>query len=155
MMQPEAWKEIGTTVQNIWNVAGPVVGLYIGARLSRSSDRRKWLSDNRATECKEVLKIMATTIHLMFEAQHRLEINLPDIKESERVKETYNESLNVLQYRLFIADDVRKHQIRERWVKLVREYNTTHDHKTCQREYETLQQVIVKMALDSSPKLER
>jgi hypothetical protein len=151
MMQPETWKAIGAAVQTLWNVAGPVVGLYIGARLTRSSDRKKWLNDNRAAECREILKAMATTIHLMFTAQTHYERNLILPEDEKKVNDSYNECVAIMQYRIFIAKDVKKHQLEKRWIKIIREYSAKREYKEAQQAYDELQEIVVKMALEDSP----
>jgi hypothetical protein len=157
MTQPETWNAIISLAGSLWRALGPLitggVGLYIGAKLSRSSERKKWLSDHRATECREVLEAMALTIHFLFAAQRNKEFNLPDNGDSQRVNEAYLKCLAIMQYRIFIARDVKKLDLRERWVRIVRDYTENRQHKVCQEAYEELQETIVRMALEEPSEL--
>jgi hypothetical protein len=40
----------------IWSVVGPIVGLFIGNYLSRSSQRRQWIADSQKQEYMELLR---------------------------------------------------------------------------------------------------
>jgi hypothetical protein len=151
MVQTETWRTIVNHADTFWKALGPLItgaiGLYFGARLSRSSDRKKWLSDHRAAECREVLEAMAMTIHFLFAAERNKELNKPAKEDEDRVNESYLKCLAILQHRIFIARDVKQLRIRERWVKIVTDYSVNRQHKPCQDAYEELQDVIVKIAL--------
>ncbi|MGC1187778.1 MAG: hypothetical protein WA871_10330 [Candidatus Acidiferrales bacterium] len=149
MIQPETWKTIGGGLEHTWNVTGPLVGVVIGALLARSWDRRKWLDDNRASESRELLRIFTLTIHHLFSAQHSLEANLSTqfAAERELANDTYNESLRVLQDRIFVAKDVKQHKLRERWVQANTDYRLRQDGPKFQADYEGIQETILEMVL--------
>ena len=141
------WINVYEIAGKVWPILGPFAGLLLGAWLSRSGDRRKWLNDNRASECRDIIKAFATTIDLMFVVQRNLASNTPDRGETRARDYAYNECLKILQDRIFVWKDIQKHHVQERWVNLVRDYSLRKDHRECQRAYEEIRKTIVEMAM--------
>jgi hypothetical protein len=131
-----------------------LAGVVIGALLARSWGRRKWLDDNRASECRELLRAFTLTIHHVFKASNYLEAAIGSAAHEElRLgNDAYNESLRLMQDRIFIAKDIEHFKLRQRWVTINKEYLIRKDHLAFQHAYEEIQDTIVNMALNDSSK---
>jgi hypothetical protein len=58
MIHPETWKAIHDGVNGVWAVAGPLVGVFVGAYIANRNHRKHWLADNKREEYREVLAAM-------------------------------------------------------------------------------------------------
>jgi hypothetical protein len=142
------WTAVLKYAKATWVVIGPLVGVLIGVFLGRSWDRKKWLNDHRALECRELLKAMSETVSLRFEtARAAAENQFREAEIQATATAAYNESLRVLQDRVFTAKDVEELQLRERWVQIVRDHVNSSDHQAFQSAYEEIKQTLVDLAV--------
>jgi hypothetical protein len=146
MTHPEIWKALEKSLQPAWNVIGPFVGIGIGAILGRSWDRKKWLSDQRALECRELLNAMAKTVTALFVVGKALGPGFASAEQLEAAENAYNDSIRTFQDRVFIVKEIEELQLREDWVAMVRGYQATSDHKRLQIDYENMKTTIVIIA---------
>jgi hypothetical protein len=103
-------------VKYVWPAIGPLLGVLVGAYLAKSSDRKKWLSENRKQECQELLgAITACAVKL-----------LSDFPHGYAVEEYagYLKTIEVFHTRIFIAEEVEKEKLEERWTSAVGDFGT-------------------------------
>jgi len=91
MIQPETLKAIGDGLKTAWASVGPLVGVLIGAMLTRAWDRRKWINENRKQEYRELLTTLTSACTALIDnAQHlfkaRLNKSLREVRISSPFK---------------------------------------------------------------------
>jgi hypothetical protein len=121
-MQPEAWKQIGEFLKSTVPLIGVFGGLFVGAILTRSAERKKWLNDCRKDEFKELLTTLTgASMALISEYDGgraaRIYFRPEDVWEPH---DSYMKSLRVLKDRIFIADDLEKLKVFERWTEAMK-----------------------------------
>ena len=137
MIQPQTLKtifEYGT---------GPLVGfvgVLVGARLSRSWDRVKWIKDNRTQECRELLTAITHAATLI------LDRGMVEGPSSPNRYEAYLESLKVFKSRLFIAKEVEEYKLLDSWAHAVNDFGSSGDRHKFDDTLEGIIQRIVEMA---------
>ena len=114
--------------------------------LGRSWDRKKWLNDKRAEECKELVQAFAHAVSCIFDAEHARQEGRLDLGQTTRADTAYNEALRTLKDRMFISRDIEYLKIGKAWVELVRGFYGDHDHKKFQAGYEFLRDIVIRLA---------
>src|SRR5437899_7589534 len=67
MLQPETLKALGEGLKTAWASVGPLVGVIIGAMLTRAWDRRKWINENRKQEYRELLTTLTSACTVLID----------------------------------------------------------------------------------------
>src|SRR5712691_8008329 len=114
-MSQEHWELIAKAAAAMWPVIGALVGVVIGALLTRSWDRKKWLNDNRKQEYRELLTSLTNACSAMIDNFHAKGASLQTEAQREATKEEYFKSLRVLKDRIFIAEEVEQMNLFDRW----------------------------------------
>lgn len=117
MTQHDTWKWIQDNVRAAWSAVGPLVGVLVGAWLTRSGDHKKWINDNRKEEYRELVTALTSSAMRWIEDLKRLEMGrdgLPDTGER------YMHSLQTIQDRIFIAKELGELNVFDRWGNLVK-----------------------------------
>jgi hypothetical protein len=140
MVNPERWKAIADYSGKAWSAVGPLVGILIGARLARSSERKHWLADNRKTECRELLTSISHAATLT--------LNIGKGTSRQEAYEAYLNSVRMFKDRIFIAVEVDDQKILDTWAYGVHDYG---DAKITEREFsdriEKVREAIINIAL--------
>jgi hypothetical protein len=148
MIQPQTWKAIHDSIAPVWSVVGPFVGIGIGAWLGCSWDRKKWIKDKRAEECKELLTAMTKVLDIAMEARSLKDKGNP--KFNEVVAAGWAEErkcLIVLQDRIFIQKELRENTVRKLWSTLVTDFLQDGDDKKFSMRINELKHIIIGIAL--------
>lgn len=102
-------------IEKIWSVIGPLVGVLIGAGLTRSWQRKQWVLENKKSEYRELISVLSRSYHSIV-------ANLPTTQaavtspETERaLGEDWVAGLQVIEDRVFIDKEVRDAKIRAQW----------------------------------------
>ena len=106
---------VSTIVLGVWAAVGPLVGVRYGDELSQRSNRRQWLADERTKEWRELLGILTTSMTTIIQCrqgERTVEMRQEDLRASVAAGE-------VLSNRLFIAKEVRRRQLLDRWREAV------------------------------------
>ena len=101
----------------------PLVGVLVGAAFVRSPprDRRKWLNDNRKEEYRELITALTDAATAMMErVESRDGAHIQLVERTLRIRRgetgaVVSNQLKVLQDRLFIAAEIEKMKLFDRW----------------------------------------
>jgi hypothetical protein len=104
MVQPETWRAI-------WTAGGPILGLFIGAFLTRSWDRNKWINDNRKQEYRELLTVLTTS---SVDVENSAS-NADDLDLKAAANRAVSAFHRVVYDRIFIAAEVEEMKLMQRW----------------------------------------
>jgi hypothetical protein len=116
MIQPDTWKAIDDYSSKAWSVLGPLVGVLIGAWLTRRGDFKNWERENRKEECREL--IIAIT-HAA-----TLAINVGSGTSGDEAYNAYLETVKTIHDRIFIAADIEKAEILDIWAYAVSDFGS-------------------------------
>jgi len=108
MLQPDTWNILLAG-------SGSILGLFIGAYLSRSWDRNKWLNDNRKSEYKELLTAITTASVSIIKSASEAD----DFDVRKQANEANTEFHRVVNDRIFIASELEEIKIVQRWDEAV------------------------------------
>jgi hypothetical protein len=126
----------------------PLAGIVIGHALTRSWQRKQWVLDNKKQEYRELL----TTLTRCHAAITRLTslvetpMVIPDRNRSvdyNSLVETHAEALNVIRDRIFIADNVKRMDILNRWLQATKLYQEQQDVTAFRTRFEAISDLIV------------
>jgi hypothetical protein len=123
----------------VWPAVGPLIGVLVGAYLAKSSDRKKWLSENRKQECQELLgAITACAVKI-----------LSDFGLAQDIEQyaAYLKTIEVFHTRIFIAEEVEKEKLEERWAAAVHEFGLTWMKKNFDEALEEIRGKIIRIAM--------
>lgn len=144
MLQPETLKVLGDGLKNAWASVGPLVGVIIGAMLTRAWDRRKWINENRKQEYRELLTTLTTACTALIDNAQTL-VQTP--AEQIAARDEYFKSLRVLQDRIFIANEISKMNLFDRWGTAMKDLQETKDFRKFEDSFEIMRSEIVKHAM--------
>jgi hypothetical protein len=114
MIEPATWKAIAEYSGKVWTALGPLVGVLIGAWLTRTGDRKKWERENRKEECRELITAISHAA--------TLQINVGNGTSERQVYEAYLESVRTFHDRIFIAKDIEGTKLLDSWAYAVNEF---------------------------------
>jgi hypothetical protein len=103
-----------------WSGVGPLVGVLIGAWLSRSWQQRHWARDNRKAEYRELINCLSQNAHLLMRSLGPSVGGLTD-EELWGNDGAASRGYNVISDRLFIAEVMKRENVRDRWLSLVKQ----------------------------------
>jgi hypothetical protein len=108
-------------------LAGPLLGIFIGAYLTRRGQRRQWVTDNRVAEWRELLITLAKSMTVTKQAN----VEPEDQKlKFERLQINYKartQAADVLLSRIFIAKEIKELNLANRWITLLQEFEVHKD----------------------------
>jgi len=110
-----------------WSSIGPLVGVAVGAWLSRSWQRKQWVRDSKAAEYRELISSLSQCAHALMD---KFNSNFPggtftsgaDLIELDGAE---SRAYNTISDRLFIADVMKREKVRERWLTVIRQTEGT------------------------------
>ncbi len=103
-----------------------LLGVSLGAYLTRSWQRKQWLLDSKKAEYRELLSVLSQAAHYILNNSPHLEQPNPlgSLKsgEQERLSDgAADRGHAIISDRIFIADAMAREKIEQRWVKVVKE----------------------------------
>jgi|SRR5580692_3142278 hypothetical protein len=114
-MNSETWKSIHDTVVGIWSVAGPLLGVFIGAYIANRNQRKQWIADNKRAEYREVLGVTSKVLMTYLNA----ELSSPDLRAWHMDHpEALVSIVEVFGSRIFTASVLRKLRLTDRFVEV-------------------------------------
>jgi hypothetical protein len=96
----------------VWAVIAPLVGIFLGHYLTRSWQREQWLRDSRKEEFRELLTTLTRSYRTM----------VLDPNTIRTFWEANGTALNVIRDRIYIAEDLKRHDIFESWLFAVSDF---------------------------------
>jgi len=144
LTQPETLKAIGDGLKTAWASVGPLVGVIICAMLTRVWDRRKWINENRKQEYRELLTTLTSACTALIDNAQAL-VQSP--AEQIFARDEYFKSLRVLQDRIFIAEEIGKMNLFDRWGEAMKDLQQTKDFRKFEDSFEVMKNEIVKHAM--------
>lgn len=142
MIQPDTWKLIGEYSNRAWTPLGPLVGVLIGAWLTRSGDREKWERENRKEECRELITAISHAA--------TLQINLGNGTSERQAYEAYLDSIKTIHDRIFIAEAIEQRDILNLWAHSVHDFGKKKiDAATFSDRVEKIRKTIVNLVVQA------
>jgi hypothetical protein len=145
MLQPQTITAISEGVKAAWASVGPLVGVIIGAMLTRAWDRRKWINENRKQEYRELLTTLTSACTALIDNAQLL-VQTP--ADAIYARDEYFKSLRVLQDRIFIASEIQKLNLFDRWGTAMKDLQETKDVHKFEDGFEVMRSEIVKHAMN-------
>jgi len=145
MIQPETWKAAAETVVRVWSLVGPLAGVLVGAWLARWWDKRKWVNDNRKEEYRELVTALTTAAMGLIEKYQAVEYLVSGEKLKE-IQSAYMETLRIIQDRIFIAGEMERMKIFDRWGESVKTLNKDMDFRKFEDAFDIIKKEIVTAA---------
>lgn len=136
-------KATGEALKSAWAVVAPIVGILIGWLLTRSWDRRKWINENRKQEYRELLTALTNACTVLID---NVQTVVHSHAEQSLAWDEYLKSLRVLQDRIFIASEIAKMNLFDRWGNAVKELTETKDFRKFEDNFEVMKKEIVRQA---------
>jgi hypothetical protein len=129
-----------------WAAIGPLGGVLVGAYLSRSWDRQKWMNDNRKQEFKELIEALTdSATALMKEQAIRDSSDIFEYNDPEaRVK--HGNALKIIKSRIYISQDMKEMNLFDRWTESIKLMLDTASIHHFEITYENLKDEIIKRA---------
>ena len=126
-----------------------VGGVLMGHYLTRSWQREQWLLDRRKEEYRELICALST----VFTNMQRFGTSIGDRDFNIRLAQTNADSYRVIRDRIFIADEIAKAHIMERWYSILgaAEKDQHAAWRTFADGYEELAKKLVQMAVSPPP----
>jgi hypothetical protein len=140
----ETLKAIGEGLKTAWASVGPLVGVLIGALLARFWDRRKWINENRKQEYRELLTTLTSACTALIDNAQAV-VQTPT--EQIFARDEYFKSLRVLQDRIFIANEIGKMNLFDRWGTAMKDLQETKNFRKFEDSFEVMRNEIVKQAM--------
>src|SRR6266850_564830 len=128
----------------VWASVGPLVGVLVGALLARSWDRRKWINENRKQKYRELLTTLTSACIAVIDNAQAI-VQSP--AEQIFARDEYFKSLRVLQDRIFIANEIGKMNLFDRWGTAMKDLQETKDFRKFEDSFEVMKNEIVKEAM--------
>ena len=125
-MNPTPGESFASTVSSVWLAVGPLVGVCIGAYLTKRWQRSQWIADHKRGEYRKLLSTLAETFVSI------TKLRAPGLalgpREQRRLFNLEARAGVVILDRIFIADEVKKMDLLRRWNQALREYDHTLNH---------------------------
>ena len=98
----------------LWGAIGPLAGILVGHYLTRSWQQQQWKMDRRKEEFRELLTSLSESIAAEMRIDRHKEV--PTSKNMKVLEELQSQCFRVIHDRIFIAADVARLNISERWI---------------------------------------
>jgi len=126
-------------------IVGALAGIVIGHFLTRSSQHRQWIRDNRKQEYRELLSSISDAYLHIVQIKPGLGWEKEAYLRTEQVKA---DSFRVLHDRIFIAQEIKDADIMPLWLWVINLEKFPGKSEESQKEFMSLTAKLVEMALN-------
>jgi hypothetical protein len=103
----------------LWGTIGTLLGVLIGAWLTRSWQRKQWVLDSKKAEYRELISTLSESYHTIVRLLPVLGgISAMTPEEYTALSERWVAGMKVVEDRIFIDGEVRAANIRESWMQV-------------------------------------
>jgi hypothetical protein len=135
---------VGKIAGVVWLVAGPLVGIYIGAQIANRNQREQWLAENEKQEYKELLTALTQAFTGLIDLS--LPVNVIGPEEQQGLSNLERQAMEVIEDRFFIADKIKGMKLLKRWNEATRDFDRTHDRESFARTFGEIKRSIMDAA---------
>ncbi len=143
-----------TTLLAVWSSIASLVGVLVGAWLTRSWQLRQWVLEGKKAEYRELISTLSESYHTIV----RLlpsgggGISAMSAEQYQAAEQAWVAGVRVIEDRIFIDREVRAGNIRESWMQVA-----DFDLQKLGAQWKDLHDVLVRMAhqdlgIESGPK---
>jgi hypothetical protein len=117
-MDPATLKQLGESAGRAWLAVGPLVGVLVGSWLTTRTQRKHWLMDNKRAEYRKLLTTLSSC-GTRFAMIYGVGPTGLSPNEQRKLARAAEQSGNVIYNRLFIADEMKRLNVMNRWKQTV------------------------------------
>jgi hypothetical protein len=117
MMNTQTLETIGSFLGRAWSGLGPLLGVGIGAWLTRAWQRKQWELDSKKAEYRELISTLSQNIHAIATTHLDAERNATE-EQKRSIMDGYLAGMNSIEDRIFIDKKIRAAKIGELWEQL-------------------------------------
>ena len=104
----------------LWHSVGQLMlGIFVGAYLTRSWQRKQWILDGKRTEYRELLTVLSESVYCMLHNSPHLGIGIfTAATTGEQERKSYEADIkarSAIEDRILIAAFIRNQNVLERW----------------------------------------
>jgi hypothetical protein len=132
---------------------GSLIGVLVGGTLACAGgvatqllqgqrEHRRWIAENRRDECRELLGALATEYIMAFRHQNLS----PSESLTEEDKKILNATLHIFETRIFVADEIQRGDLYQRWQVARVTFNDTGKFQPFETEYHAVRNAIITFA---------
>jgi hypothetical protein len=130
-----------------FGIVSAFVGGLINQRMTRNAQHEQWFMDQRKEEWRELLTALAEALRSLL----RLRIAAGLDSDDERaIVAVQSNTFRVIRDRIFIAADVERLNIENRWSKACMDHHKSLDPVELGKQYDILRREIVNIATDAT-----
>ena len=145
-MSQSHWELIGKVLTGMWAAIGPLIGVLVGAYIANRNQRKQWLADNKKQEYRELLTSVTSASTALIENAQAAAGNANTRTQQVAAKEEYFKAIRTLQDRIFIAEELAKINLFDRWGTAMKALVETKNVHKFEDSFEEMKKEIVKMA---------
>lgn len=139
--------QIHAAIVAMWYSVGQLLlGIFVGAYVSRYGQRKQWVLDGKKTEYRELLSTLAQCTHTILKnwsVPIARDLSMQSGEQERASFEARIEGQRIIEDRIFIAQRIQKEKIRERWQHLIGVKDILQFHSGM----DELHQMLIKAAL--------
>lgn len=103
----------------LWHSVGQLLlGIFVGAYLTRSWQRKQWILDGKRTEYRELLTVLSESVYCILHNSPYLGIGVFTGEQERKSYEADIQARSVIEDRILIAGFIRNQKVLERWHSL-------------------------------------
>jgi hypothetical protein len=108
-----------------WSGIGPLVGVCVGAWLSRSWQRKQWELESKKAEYRELISCLSQSAHFILNNSPHLSrgavFNVKSGEQERQSDEAIDRGHAIIADRIFIADFMEREKVGDRWLAVVKQ----------------------------------
>jgi hypothetical protein len=117
-MSDTHWDLLKKAVAELWPLVTLLIGIFVGGYISNRNQRKYWKLDNKRAEYRKLLTTLAECA-TRFATIYGIGPTALSPKEQRSIARAAERSGNVIYNRLFIADEMKRLNVMNRWRQTV------------------------------------